>query len=231
MNLFEVILYKPLFNVLILFYEFLPGRDLGFAIILLTVIIRLILYPLMSKSIKSQKKISRFQKEIEDIREKFKEDKETQAKALISFYRKEKFNPFGGFLFLLIQLPILIALYQVLSRGFQQTELSNLYSFIPNPGLVNPTFLGLINLSQPNLIFAILAGILQFLQSKVGFSEEKTEDSMANFSNLIQHQMVYFFSVITFLFLLRLPSALAIYWITNSVFSIFQQHLIFKKHD
>lgn len=235
-NAFNVILYQPLFNALVLLYQYLPGHDFGIAVIVLTVIIRFILYPLMTQSIKSQKVLSELQPKIQEIQKKYKEDKERQAKEMMALYQKEKINPFGGCLPLLIQLPILIAIYRVFWRGLQPGAMSYLYSFIPNPGAINPFFLGLLDLSQPSLILAILAGIAQFFQTKMmssrqklgGEKAQKKKDQVTQFSDIFQKQMLYFFPIFTIFILWKLPAAVGIYWIVTTLFSIGQQYLIFK---
>lgn len=232
-NVFKIILYQPLFNALILLYIYLPGHDFGVAVIILTVIIRIILYPLMVQSIKSQKILSELQPKIQEIQQQFKNDKEKQTKATMELYKKEKINPFGGCLPLLIQFPILIALYQVFWRGLQPGAMRHLYGFTPNPGTIDPTFFGLMNLAEPSLWLAFLAGALQFFQSKMlvpkTLKTEKKTGQMAQFSNTMQKQMLYFFPVFTVFILWKLPSAIGLYWIITSLFSIGQQYLIFKK--
>lgn len=230
---FNLILYQPLFNILILLYEYLPGHDFGVAVIALTVIIRIILYPLMGKSIKSQKVLMELQPKIKEIQKQYRDDKEKQTRALMGLYQKEKFNPFGGCLPLLVQFPILIALYQVFWKGLRTEEMIYLYNFVPNPGQINPTFLGIINLAQPNIFLAILAGISQFFQSKmmtptIQKATEKT-DQMGQFSQIMQKQTLYFFPIFTFFILWKLPAAIGLYWIITTLFSIIQQYLIYRK--
>ncbi len=231
-NIFNVILYQPLFNILIVFYQYLPGHDFGIAVIALTLFVRIILYPVMMHSIKSQKKIQDIQPKIQEIQEKYKDDKEKQAKAVMEVYKESKVNPFGGCLPLLLQLPILIALYRVFWNSFQ-IDPTLVYSFIPPPEALNPLFLGIIDLSRPNIIFAILAGIGQYFQAKTSFAKvpkrkKKGENQMSQFSGMMQKQMLYFFPAFTFFILLRLPAALGLYWMINILFSIFQQHSIYK---
>jgi len=237
-NVFKIILYQPLFNALILLYIYLPGHDFGVAVIVLTVIIRIILYPLMVQSIKSQKILSELQPKIQGIQQQFKDDKEKQTRAMMELYQKEKINPFGGCLPLLIQFPILIALYQVFWRGLQPGAMRHLYGFTPNPGAIDPTFFGFINLAEPSLWLAFLAGILQFFQSKMLTPHQsklgtgqapKNKNQMNQFSNTMQKQMLYFFPIFTVFILWKLPSAIGLYWIITSLFSIGQQYLIFKK--
>ena len=163
-SIFHTLLYQPLFNLLVLLYIFVPGRDFGIAIILLTVLIKVILYPVGAKAIRSQRAFSKVQPIIKEIQEKYKEDKERQVKEIMDTYIREKINPFSPLLALVVQLPILFALYWVFWQGFQPSQMINLYSFIPNPGQINPSFLGIINLDKANWFFAVLAAILQLIQ-------------------------------------------------------------------
>jgi len=230
---FNLILYKPLFNALVLIYQYLPGHDFGVAVIILTVLIRITLYPLMVKSIRSQKALSELQPKIQEIQQKFKDNKEKQAKEMMSLYQKEKINPFGGCLPLLIQLPILIALYRVFWKGLEPGAMSYLYSFVPNPGTIDPTFLGLINLGEASLTLAVMAGITQFFQSKMltpkTAKKQTKKDQMAQFSDMMQKQMLYFFPVFTVFILWKLPAAIGLYWIITALFTMGQQYLIFRK--
>ncbi len=233
-NAFNVILYQPLFNALVFLYEYLPGNDFGVAIIALTLIIRIILYPLTLKSAIIQKRFSELQPKIQEIQQKYKNDKEKQAKEVMSFYQKEKVNPFGGCFPSLLQLPILIALFWVFKKGLEPEQMSFLYGFVPNPGQIDPTFFSLFNLAETSIILALFAGAFQFFQTKMLMPKQKTkprgEGQMAQFSNLMQKQMVYFFPVFTIFILWRLPAAIGLYWSVTALFSIFQQYLIVKHH-
>ena len=235
-NTFNLILYQPLFNALILLYQYLPGQDLGVAVIVLTVLIRLLLYPLMAQSIKSQRALTELQPKIKEIQEKFKNDKEKQAREIMGLYKQEKINPLGGCLPLLLQMPILIALFWVFMSfkdGLDPDQLAFLYSFVALPNIPEePMFLGLMNLAQPNVILAVLAGICQFFQAKTASlktKKAKSSGQMSKFPEMMQKQMLYFFPVFMFFILLRLPSAIGLYWIITALFSIGQQHLIFSK--
>ncbi len=232
-NAFHVILYQPFFNLLVLLYEYLPGRDFGVAVIVLTVIMRLLLYPLMVQSIRYQKIMSELQPKMQEIQQKYKDNREAQAKEMMALYQKEKINPFSSLLPLLIQLPILIALYQVFWKGLQPGAMDSLYNFIPNPGAIDPTFLGIMNLGSPSLILAVLAGIAQFFQTKMmtsrSPSKEQKQKDASQFSTMMQKQMLYFFPIFTVFILWRLPSAIGLYWVATSLFSILQQWLVFKK--
>lgn len=229
-NIFDLILYIPLFNALILLYNYLPGHDFGLAIILLTIIIRVIIYPISVKALHSQKVLQKLQPQLKQMQEKYKGDKERQAKETLELYRKEKINPFSGLFLAIMQLPILIALYRVFWNGLKPEELSNLYSFISNPVQINAIFFNLVDLAKPNLIFAIVAGILQFFQTKMLLPNTKKDaGGQKDIASIMQKQMVYFFPFITVVILLKLPSALALYWIVSGIFSIIQQYFILKQ--
>ncbi len=241
-NIFNIVLYRPIFNALILLYQYLPGNDFGIAIIILTLVIRFILYPTFIQSIKSQKAMSEIQPKLQELQKKFKGDKEKQARATMDLYKKCKVNPFSGCLPLLIQFPILIAMFQVFQRGFQPEQLAAyLYGFVFIPETINTYFFGIINLSESastgtwiNILLVFLVGGLQFLQTKmIALSSqkkgEKSNQKTAGFANMMQKQMLYFFPILMVFIFWGLASALSLYIIIGSLFTIAQQHFLFKK--
>ena len=152
-NIFHLILTQPLLNTLIWIYNILPFKDMGVAIIALTLLIRLVLLPSFHRQLKSQKELQQLQPKLNEIKEKYKNDQQQQSKAIMELYREHKVNPFSSCLPLLIQLPILIALYSVFLSGLKGDIGSELYPFIANPGDINTVFLGFVELSNPNLYF------------------------------------------------------------------------------
>lgn len=229
-NLFNTILYQPLFNILILLYEYIPGNDFGIAIIILTILIKLILYPLGSKAIKSQKALAELQPKVKEIQEKYKDSKEEQGRKLIELYKNEKINPLSGIWTLLIQLPILIALYRVFWVGFKPEQLNLLYNFVPRPENINPTFLGILDLSKPSFALAVIVGVVQFIQIKL-ITPKTKETGKKDFSAQMQKQMQYFMPFFIVLILSGLPSALGIYFLTTTLFTIIQQYIVTKKNN
>jgi YidC/Oxa1 family membrane protein insertase len=231
--IFNTVLYRPIFNALVLLYEFLPGRDFGVAIIVLTVIVRILLYPSTVKSIKSQRALQDLQPKIKEIQSKIK-DKTEQGKAMMELYSKEKISPLSGCLPILFQLPLLIALFLVLKAIAENSgslDPGLFYSFVHFSGEINAMFLGVLNLANPNPVLALVAGITQFFQSKtmtLNANPGQEKGKKGDFSQMMQKQMLYFFPVMTFFILLRLPSAIALYWITTALFSVGQQYLAFK---
>lgn len=244
MNIFNDLLYCPLFNLMIFFYNIIPGQDIGVAIIMLTLLVRFVLYPINTKAIKSQKQLQEIQPEMKKVQAKYKNDKEKQAKALMELYQKHKVNPMSGCLPLLIQFPILIALYWVFLNGFKDESLNIIYSFVFNPSHINPMFFGIVNLSETNIILAFIAGSLQYFQTKMIMGnkkdkktledkkKEKTpEEKTQDFAQSMSKQMVYLMPVLTFVFAMSFPSGLALYWAVTTLFAIVQQSLIMKKQN
>jgi len=228
--LFNDLLYRPLFNLLVWIYNVIPGHDFGVAIILLTIIIRLLLFSLSRSSIETQKVLNELQPKIKEIQEKYKNDKEKQGVALMEIYKKNKVNPFSGFLAIIIQIPILIALYKVFLSGFDPEKLNGLYSFIINPGYINPMFFGIFDLSKSLPFLAVLAGIFQFIQSKMLMPKKSAQKGKTdNFMSLMSEQMLYMSPFITVIFAWKFPGGLALYWTINTIFSIVQQYLVFQK--
>lgn len=229
--IFTEVLYKPMFNALVLFYNYIPGHDFGVAIIVLTLAIKFILYPLSVKAFKSQKVLQDLQPKIKEIQNKYKNDKEKLAKETLGLYKTQKINPFSGLFLAFLQLPILIALYAVFSKGLNPDQLANLYGFVLNPCQISPLFLNVINLSEPNTFFAIASGVLQFFQTKMVSSvPKKDQKNGPDMAQAMQKQMLYVFPVITVIILFSLPSAIGLYWIVSSAFSIIQQYFILRKH-
>lgn len=228
---FNEVLYRPLFNGLIFLYNAIPPHDFGVAIILLTIIIRLILYPLNQKAITSQKALGELAPQIKELQNKHSADKVKQSQALMELYKKNNINPASGCLPLLIQLPILIALYQVFLNGLKPESLSALYSFIGSPGTIDPMFLGLISLANANAVLAILAGVFTFWQSKMmaGFQAPAAGQG-SDFSAALNKQMLYFMPLFTVFIAWRLPAGLTLYWVATTLIGVLQQYFVIKSH-
>ena len=239
--IFNDLLYYPLFNLMVFFYNIIPGNDIGIAIIMLTLLVRFVLYPINTKAIKSQKQLQEIQPKMKEVQAKYKNDKEKQAKALMELYQKHKINPMSGCFPILIQFPILIALYWVFLNGFKDESLSILYTFISNPGHIDPMFVGFVNLSETNIVLAFIAGILQYFQTKMIMGNKKEEDKKEDkkektpeektqdFAQSMSKQMIYLMPVLTFVFAMSFPSGLALYWAVTTLFAIVQQSLIIRK--
>ncbi len=242
-ELFNTVLFQPLLNALVFIYQYIP--NLGVAIIILTVIIKMLLYLPSRSSIRAQKRLQDTQPQLKAIQEKYKDNREELGRQLMKFYKENKVNPFSSCLPLLIQLPILIALYQVflaVSKTDTTTfllaadQLQHLYGplrDIFSTRAIDPHFLGIFDLSQKgNYLLAILAGAAQYWQSKMLMAKKpprvpgaKDESMMAGMNK----QMMYFMPIITIFFAFQFPAGLALYWLVSTLFSVAQQYIVFKK--
>jgi YidC/Oxa1 family membrane protein insertase len=191
---------------------------------------------LFYKGAKDQTIIQRLAPKIREIQQTHKDDKQEQTKKMLALYKEHKVNPFSSIGLLLLQLPILWALYRVFLGGFSATVLSELYSFIPQPAVVNYHFLGIIALQDKNFILVLIAAVFQFLQTyflmKVSATKMPTvpDDNPAMaMAQKMSKRMMYFAPLLTLLILSGLPSAIALYWLTTSAFSTVQQLVINKK--
>ena len=213
-NLFNSLLYQPILEVLIFIYKYIAFHDLGLAIILLTVFIRLLLLPFFYHGAKDQTKIQRLQPMVKKIQEDHKHDKEKQTQALLDLYKEHRINPFSSVLLLIIQLPILIALYRVFLTG------------LSNAVFDNYKFLSLINLNEKSFVIVVLATLAQYLQGKLMLPKTGTGQATADKTN--QAMLLYIGPALTFIVLVNLPSALGLYWLVSSLFSLGQQIFINK---
>jgi YidC/Oxa1 family membrane protein insertase len=227
--LYQQIFSRPILNVLVYFYETIAFRDLGLSIILVTLLIRLVLYPLFHKGTKQQMIMQRLQPKIKKLQEEHKEDKAKQSQALMDLYKEHGVNPFSGILLLIIQLPILIALYRIILSGLGANELSGLYSFVHNPGVINFTFLGLVNLAQRSLLLVVLAGIAQYFQARLAIWRNPDKNATLSPAEKMGRQMAFIGPIFTVVIFYNLPAAVGLYWLASSVFSIVQQ-LIVNRH-
>ncbi len=209
--------YQPLLAGFYFIFNNFAFHDLGLAIVILTILIRLVLFPLFYRGIKDQLLVKKIQPLIKEIQNKHKDNKPEQTKALLALYKEHKFNPFSGFFVLLVQLPILIALFQIFSKGL-------------NPSVINNfLFLGLIDLRSPQMFLVVGVAILQYFQIKMMTSLNKNQGGANDMMNSMNKTMVFVSPLITFMILSRLPAALAVYWAVSTLFSIGQQVLVKKR--
>jgi len=229
---YNTVFYKPLLNGLVLLVDRLPLHDIGIAIILLTLVVRFIIFPFTHKSTTTQIKIKHIEPELKDIKEKHKGDQQTQARKTMELYRKHGINPLSGFLTLLVQLPIIFALYKVFMGG-ANFDTAKLYSFVSAPESINTIFLGLIDMTQRSYFLAFLAAITQFFQMKLALPPlskikqgDTFKDNMARSMNL---QMKYIMPIFIFFIAMKFSSALALYWTTMNVFAIVHEAIVRNK--
>ncbi|MBI5729132.1 MAG: membrane protein insertase YidC [Candidatus Magasanikbacteria bacterium] len=236
-SLFNIILYKPIFNLFVGLYNILPGHDLGVVIFVLTVLVRLALYPLTTSSIKAQKSMQELQPKMEAIKKDFPNDKQKQAEATMALYKTHKVNPLTSCLPMLVQLPLLIALFWVLRDGLASQNLgANLYSFVRNPGTLNPLSLGSFDLAKPSIALSVLAGLAQFFQAKTLTRKKAPKEAGAggkdeDMAAMMNKQMLYVMPVMTVLIGFKFPAGLTLYWFLSTALMLAQQLFMFRKGD
>ena len=227
-NIWNIVLYQPLLNALAFLVSIIPGGDVGLAVIVLTVLVKVVLLPLSQKSIESQAEMNILAPELNKIKTSGA-SKEEQAKLTFDLYKKHKVNPFSGCLLVLIQIPVIFALYYVFLKGIN-FEGGLLYSFVHVPEHINMIFLGILDISKKSLILAILAGVSQYLQAY--FMPKPTTPSTAGgfpasfsdaFSKSMQMQMKYIFPFVVAFIAYSVSGAVALYWITSNLFMVGQQ--------
>lgn len=234
-QLFKVILYEPLLNLLVVFYNLIPGHDLGLAIIGLTIVIKLLLSPLSRQGIKAQKSLQEIQPQLDKIKKKYAHDKEKQTRVTMEFYKEHKVNPFSSCLPLLIQLPILIAVFQVFRVGMTDSALP-IYPFIHNPGSLNIVAFGFLNLAEPSAFLAVITAFFQYFQTKMLSPHKPSEEIVKkggakdeNMMAMMNKQMKFMMPLLTLFIGMTLPSGLMLYWFVSLLISILEQKIIFSR--
>ena len=227
-NFFTKILFIPMYNLLMYLVAVLPGHQVGWAIILVTIIIRIILLPSSIKASKSTLEMQKLQPLLNDIKKKFKGDQAKMSQETMRIFKEHKVSPYGSCLPLIVQLVVLIIFYRVIMIGFSLDHLNLLYSFVPKPSEINLSLFG-INMAKSDLwVLPIIAGAFQFVQTKMmpqPPAQKGSNDPMA----MMNKQMIYFFPLITIFIARSLPAGLAVYWVVTSIAMILQQWYINSK--
>ncbi len=244
--MFHNFIFLPLYNGLIGIMDIVPGIDVGMAVIIFTIIIRLILFPLSKSSVLTQVRMKTVEPEANRIRAQYATDKQTQALKIMELYKEKKVKPFSGVLLLIIQLPILLALISVFYKIIPTIDPTYLYSFVHVP-VIKPTLLGL-DLTSKSLVLAIITAIIQFLQMHFSFASKPTavtnssnKSSVPDSAQMMQSmtsQMKWFLPIIAFASVYwfipatypQAAAIIAIYWSVSSLFTLFQEIYIRKRH-
>lgn len=256
-ELFNLVFFGPIVNLLVLILRLLqalgiPGA-LGFSIILLTLVIRVLIWPFMATQLKSAKKMAELKPHLDELKTKHGKDRQALASAQMALYKEHGVNPAGGCLPALIQIPIVIALYQAILAffgGSHGLERINSLVYVSAWKLNVPPdlfFLGFSLADKPAdfmrvgplvLLVPIITALLQFIQSKMmvapvvkpyssdSFEEKKEKGQAEDAMSAVSSQMLYLMPVMIGYFAFSFPIGLSIYWNTFTVLGIWQQYLI-----
>lgn len=229
--LFHAVFYNPIYNALVALVAVVPGSDVGIAVIVVTIIIRLILLPFSLSAARTQRAMKILEPKIKELKEKHKGNKEKEALETLSLYKEARVNPFASILTVFIQIPVLLALYWVFYyEPFSTVSAINtarLYSFTPFPNTVSLEFLGIISVAGKSIVLAVLAGITQFYQAHLALSGTmKPSDAKGmqnDFQRIMGMQLKYVFPFIIGAISYSTSGAIAIYFITTNLAGALQE--------
>jgi len=238
-NIWNEVFYKPILNTLVFLISILPNPDLGWGIILLTLIIKLILLVPNHKALRAQKQMQKIQPQLEALKIKYKDNPQQLAQETMEIWKKYKVSPMSSCLPILIQFPVLIALFYVVKDGLNVINPISLYETLRGFDLytVNPNFLGLIDLTKINfIVLPIIVGAMQFFQIRMTMAKTQTDDKPAkkdeiNPMPMMNKMMQYFMPIMIAVFTATLPAAVGFYWGTSTLFGIGQQFFVNRSKD
>ena len=231
--------FDPVYNGLIFFIDIIPGGDVGLAIIATIVVVKVVLLPLSIKAAKTQRIMREIEPKLREIKETHKDNREAQALAMMTVYREAGMNPFASLFLILLQIPIVIALYFAVYSGggikLPEINVDLLYAFVNNPSIVNMDFLGMVDITGKSIVLALLAGVTQYYQVKVSLPEmpprdpNKAPDMKDEFIRNMHMQMRYVMPVIIFFVSYIISAAIALYFFVSNIVAILQE-LYIKRH-
>lgn len=232
--------FDPVYNGLVFFIDVVPGGDVGIAIICITLLVKIILLPLSLKAARTQKIMRELDPKLRDIKERLKDKREEQARAIMELYREAGLNPFASIFLLFIQIPIIVSVYLSVYGGggvpLPAINTDLLYAFIPSPETVDMIFLGLIDIAGKSLPLALLAGVTQFAHSWLAIpkleprKEGEAPSLQADFARSMQLQMKYVMPIIIFVVAYTISAAVALYFAVSNLAMIAQELFVIRKH-
>ncbi len=233
-SFFHHFIYLPIYNLLVFLVDIIPGGDLGIAVIAATVVVKLVLLPLSLSAVKTQRAMKVLEPELKALKERYKDDKEKQAREMLALYKAHGVKPFASILMLFIQIPILFGLYYVAlhATALASADPSLLYPFVQAPAVLSPLFLGIFSLAAPSIILALVAALAQLWQSWYVIpvppkSTEATPSMQDEFARMIALQARYIFPLLVGA-IAYTSAVLALYFIASSVFMVVQEFVVRK---
>jgi YidC/Oxa1 family membrane protein insertase len=230
--IYHSFIFNPLYNGLIYLMDVFPWMDAGIAVIVFTIIIRLILFPLSKKAIVTQVRMKELEPELNRIKETMKDDRQGQAVKMMALYKEKNVSPFSSFLVLLVQLPIIFALYSIfINSGLPKVNELLLYPFVKVP-VVNMDFLGILDIGGASILLALIASASQYLQlhySLASVQTNKSTNSQMDMATNMTKQMKYILPVIVFFISYKISAVVALYWTVTSLFTLGQE-LVVRRH-
>ncbi len=268
MNIFEVLIVQPLFNLLMLLYAIIPGGDFGVSIILFTILLRVVLHPIVRRQLHQTKAMRKLQPELERIKKQTKGNKQLQGVQMMELYKKHGISPFRSIGLLLIQLPVFIALYIVIQVfTLHRDELAKwtydilqnigpIKQIVEHPETFNEKLFGFVDLTQHAfssgavnwvlVALAVAAAVGQFYQTRqtmpqsenkrrlrdiLAEAAEGKEADQSEINNAIMGKMIVVLPFFMLFIMLSLPGAIALYYATSTLVTVFQQWLVLREDE
>lgn len=231
--MFHTIFYEPLYNLVVIMLQVVPMHDIGLAIILVTIVVKGLLYPLNMSALRNQHVMKSLEKELNDLKEKHKDSPQEASKKMMEIYKRENINPFASLLTVIIQMPILIGLYFVIAKGLS-ADPTSLYSFVKFPETLHIEAFGILDVTKKSLVIAVLTAISSYVlarrqTSSMETKKEGEETFQDHFMKSMKIQLLYVLPLIIGVSAYVLPSALGLYWITGNLIGILQDFHTKKK--
>ncbi len=235
-ELFHTLVKEPLYNALIGILDLGPWVDMGIAVILLTVLVKVLIFPLSLKAARTQRLMKELEEPMKELREKYKDDRETQGRKLLELYREKQVNPFSAIFTIIIQLPIIFGLYYLFFKGgLPNVDTNLLYGFVPVPDTVNMHFLGIIDMAAKSVPLAVLAGVTQYLQAHFALPapgpRKENATFQEDFARSLHLQMKYFLPLMMVGIAYVASAAVALYLVTSNIFAIGQEIYVKKRME
>jgi len=230
--MFHTFIFQPLYNALVALTTFLPGNNLGLAIIVLTITVRLILLPLQRQALRTQRKLKELEPHIAKIKLEAKGDKQQESLKIMQLYKEQHINPFAGIGLMIPQIIVLIALFWVFREG-ATIQVKDLYSFITPPTVIGTLLLG-IDLTLRSYLFAVLIAITQYFHMRLTLTpptaaiKGEVSSFSADLNRSMYYQMKYIMPAFIAFVSLSFPAAVSLYWLSGNIFAITYEGFINK---
>lgn len=238
-NIWHTFFFDPVYNSLVFFIDHLPNGDVGLAIIATVLLVKTILLPISIKAAKTQKIMREIEPQLKAIKEKYKDDRQGQAQAMMGLYKEAGMNPLASIILIFIQIPFIIALYYSIYSGngiaLPNINLDLLYPFVQEPIMITMNFLHTIDITGKSLLLALGAGITQYIFVSLTMPKlaAKKPDDKPDFKDEFMRnmhvQMRYVMPVIITFIAYTISAAVALYFLVSNLVNIGQEFFI-RKH-
>jgi YidC/Oxa1 family membrane protein insertase len=235
-QIWHSLFFDPIYNALVSIIDVVPHGDIGLAIVVLTILVKVCLLPLSISAARTQRIMRTIEPKLAKIKEQYKDNREALARETFALYKTSGARPFASILMMLIQIPVVIALYlSVYSGGgvaLPKINTDLLYSFVPAPETVSMMFLGMIAMAGKSLPLAFLAGITQYVQAHLSFQNMPTPSPSDkpsfkdDFARSMQLQMKYGMPIVIFFVAYTISAAIALYFLISNIVGIIQEFVV-----